>query len=159
MGMKKDLGQTLKNERIQSLSPKTPLVVSPETSLETVITKMKEARLGCVLIEEQGKLVGICTERDLMTRVVEPQLDLKTPVVKVMTQKPKCLKMEDSVVTAIRLMSDGGYRHVPLVDASGKIQSVLSAKTLIRYLAEHFPYEIYNLPPDPHQTQKAREGA
>lgn len=159
MMMKKDLGQSLKNERIHSLKLRRPLRFESDTPIERVVAQMEAERLGCVLVEKQGKLVGIFTERDALTRVVEPGIDLRTPLEKVMTAKPKTLQGENSVADAIRLMSGGGYRHVPIVGAEGKIEGVLSVKVLVNYLAEHFPYEVYNLPPDLHQVQRAREGA
>ena len=157
--MKKDLKKTLKVEQIQYLKLRLPIRVDPQTSLEIVIEKMAEGRSGCVLIEEKGKLVGIMTERDFLTRVIEPNRDFKTAVREVMTPNPKCLKTDDTVANAISVMSQGGYRRLPILNATGEIAGVLSVKGLVQYLAEHFACEVYNLPPDPHQVQRAPEGA
>ena len=157
--MKNDLGETLKNEKIRALSFGEPIRVQPETSIEVVIDRMFEAKIGCAVVEEKGKLVGIFTERDILTRVVEAGVSLKSPVESFMTPRPKCLDPEDSVAEAIRVMNRGGYRHLPLVDRKGKTVGVLSVKRIVSYLAEHFPAEVYNLPPDPRQIQRSREGA
>ena len=76
-----------------------------------------------------------------------------------MTPNPTTLKTTDSVADAIRLMNQGHYRHLPLVDENGGLVGVLGVRDLINYLAEHYPYEVYNLPPDPHQVIRAPEGA
>ena len=56
-------------------------------------------------------------------------------------------------------MEEGGYRHLPVVDENGKAVGMLSVKRIIRYLVEHFPGAVYNLPPDPGAVQQEREGA
>lgn len=159
MPMAKDLGQALKSEQIQSVKIRRAVVVASLTTLEEVIARMERERTGCVMIEEKGSLIGIFTERDIL-KVIEAGLDItRTAVDRVMTRKPRCLRADDSMASAIRVMNEGGYRHIPIVDSKGGIQGVLTAKNVVSYLAEHYPYEVYNLPPDPHQTQRAPEGA
>ena len=110
------------------------------------------------MVEGKG-VIGIFTERDVLTKVVEQKVDLATPIEKLMTPDPKVLKREDSVADAIRLMNQGGYRHIPIVDDQGEVQGIVRVRDIIKYLAEHFPYEVYNLPPDPRQIIRAPEGA
>ena len=157
--MSTNLAKTLKSEKIHGLNLKRPLIVRPGTTLEMLIEQMDLLTVGAALIQEGGRPIGIVTEKDILAKVVEPGLDLKTPVERVMTRDPRGLSLNDSVADAIRLMNRGGYRHLPLVDQNGKIQGILSVRSVIRYLAEHFPCEVLNLPPDPHQVQRTREGA
>ncbi len=154
-----NLKKTLKGIKIQFLIKREPHCVPRGTPIETVIRRMEEMRIGNALILDGEKLAGIFTERDVMTRVVEPGIDGRTPIEKVMTERPKTLKVDDTVADAIRLMSRGGYRHIPIVDGGGKVVGSLSVKVLVSYLAEHFPCQVYNLPPDPHQIQRSPEGA
>jgi len=121
----------------------------------------KENKGYIVVLEDQvsRKVAGIFTERDVMTRVVEQKIAASTPVEKVMTPNPTTLKLADSVADAIRLMSQGHYRHLPLVDEAGGLTGVLAVRDLITYLAEHYPHQVFNLPPDPHQVIRAPEGA
>ena len=54
-------------------------------------------------------------------------------------------------------MEDGGYRHLPVVDDSGRPVGVLSVKRIVHYLVEHFPSTIHNQPPDPNQFPPRRK--
>ncbi len=158
-----DIDKILKSEKLQNLKLHTPLYVGAKSPLKVVLQQMREKNRGyAVIVEEKPlslKTVGIFTERDILRKVIPQNISGSTPIEELMTPDPKVLKMEDSVADAIQLMSSGGYRHVPLVNNQGQVQGVVSARNLILYLAEHFPFEIYNLPPDPHQVMKAPEGA
>jgi CBS domain-containing protein len=76
-----------------------------------------------------------------------------------MTPEPASLSLDDSVEAAMRLMHEGDYRTIPLVDGEGQTAGVVTVRDLITYLAEHFPKEALNLPPDPDQKMTRAEGA
>ena len=65
----------------------------------------------------------------------------------------------DAVAKAISMMSKGGYRRLPIVDEQGRPKGIVTAEGIMRYLAEHIPTVIYNLPPEPHHATQEREGA
>jgi CBS domain-containing protein len=67
--------------------------------------------------------------------------------------------LEATVGRALAPIHAGGYRHVPVVDEGNRPVGVLSAKRVIRYLAEHFPATVYNQPPDPHRVPDTPDGA
>jgi CBS domain-containing protein len=154
-----DLRKSLKSEQIQSLKLRPPLTVNRSSSLKDVLAQMKEEKKGYAVVTDHKKVLGIFTERDILTRVIEQKTDLNVPIEKVMTANPRVLKTIDSVADAIRLMSEGSYRHIPLVDENENIMGLLGVRDLIQYLAEHYPYEVYNLPPDPQQVIRTPEGA
>ena len=60
---------------------------------------------------------------------------------------------------AIRVMAEGGYRHLPIVDSHGKPTGVVAVHGIVHYLVDHFPETVYNLPPDPKAAPREREGA
>lgn len=157
------LGKNLAEEKLSQLDLKTPVFVGPQAEIFSVLEKMRAAKSGCALIREGTALKGIFTERDLLTRVIEAKTPLETAIRKVMTLDPKTLSMDSTVGIAIRLMIKGGYRNIPLTarNEQGKTEviRVLSVRDLVKYFGSNFPSEVYNLPPDPHQVQTAREGA
>lgn len=120
---------------------------------------MRDKKRGCAIIQQKTKMIGIFTERDLLTRVIGNNLELSTPIDQVMTPNPSFLTLESSISEAIKLMSQKGYRHIPLVNNQNEIQGFISVRDILDFLAEHFPYEVYSLPPDPHQINKTPEGA
>jgi CBS domain-containing protein len=137
-------------EPIQVLPFVPPLCVTRQSSIAEAIRLMQEHHVGCVLVAEANRLVGIFTERDVLNRVAGKILDpTQAAVEAVMTADPESLPIDAAVVFALNLMSEGGFRHLPLVDEAHRPVGMLSVKHIVRYLAELFPEEILNLPPRP----------
>jgi len=154
-----DLARNLKIESVSRLGPTPPWHVTPAQTVAEAVELMRHKKVGCVLVCEQRQLLGLFTERDLLRRVLAPGKSLSTPITECMTAAPVVMKWKDPIGLAVRRMEEGGYRHLPVVDESGKAVGVLSVKRIVHYLVEHFPSTVYNLPPDPGQAQPQREGA
>jgi CBS domain-containing protein len=120
---------------------------------------MRRHHTGCLLVTARGRLVGIFTDRDLLTRVLAPGRPLDTRVRAVMTPDPVTVGPADPVRTAIRRMQKGGYRHLPVVADGGRPVGILSARRVVRYIVEHFPALVYNQPPPGEQYPGQPEGA
>lgn len=105
------------------------LTVDPETSVRETTRGMDVRNVGAVLVVDKGgALVGIFTERDLLRRVVSQGRDPNTTTVaEVMTPNPDTVTPRQPAVDALRLMRDGGYRHLPVVDA-GRVLGILSQR-------------------------------
>lgn len=151
--------KVLKEEKIQRVRTRVPVIIERGSTIQQAIDAMQKQRRGCAIIKDKKKVVGIFTERDVLTRVIASQIDLKASIEKVMTPNPTCLNWETNLAEALGLMSGKGYRNLPLVDTDGEIRGLITVRDIVDFLAEHFPYEVYNLPPDPHQINRAREGA
>jgi CBS domain-containing protein len=154
-----DLARNLKVESVSRLQPRPPLQVKPEQTVAEAVALMRQERVGCVLVCQADKLIGIFTERDLMRRVLADQRPLSAAVAEVMTPDPVAVHPKQAIGVAIKLMEEGGYRHLPVIDEKGKAVGILSVKRIVHYLVEHFPGTVYNLPPDPGLVQHEREGA
>lgn len=104
-----------------------PLTMRPTAHVKHACQKMHEARVGSVLVtDEHGRLVGIFTGRDAVCRVVAAGKDAEaTALADVMTPDPASLPPETTAIEALRLMWDGGFRHIPIVDL-GKVVGVVS---------------------------------
>lgn len=135
-----------------------PTFVSPDASLDDVIATMRQRRDSCALIAEEGRLRGIITERDVLSRYMDPSADWSQPVRAVMTPDPITLDGSEPVVKAIRVMREHDFRTVPIVDGAA-VRGLVRLGDLLRHLAELFPEEILNLPPRPSQQMKTPEGA
>ena len=154
-----ELARNLKTDSVSRLQPTEPRMVAPEQTVAEAVALMRQHRVGCLLVCEGDTLVGIFTERDLLRRVLAASRPLTEPVSSCMTPDPVTVNPKESVSAALRRMEEGGYRHLPVVDATGKPLGVLSVKRIIHYLAEHFPSTVYNLPPDPSVVPQSAEGA
>lgn len=154
-----NLAKSLKVESVCRLAPTPPLQLSSTQTVAEAVALLRKEQVGCLLICEDHKLVGIFTERDLMRRILAPGKPLTLPLAECMTPNPTAVDPKESISTAIARMESGGYRHLPVVDEMGRPQGVLSVKQIVHYIVEHFPATVYNLPPDPNVVQQRREGA
>lgn len=154
----KSVETVLKEKKIyQIVNPKL-VQAPPDISLENAVRLMQDHRSGYIVIARNKKAVGIFTETDIVHKVLEMNVDWKRPVDDFMTKDAVCLKMTDSVGQAIDLMGERRFYHIPLLDEKGELVNVLSVRTLIRFLAEFYPTEVYNLPPKPNQIMETQEG-
>jgi CBS domain-containing protein len=114
----------------QSLSKKHVLSIPPQSTVREAACAMTRAHCGSVLVmEPPDKLLGILTERDLMTRVLAKSVDPeKTAVREMMTPNPLCVPPETPVSDAVVIMLEKGFRHLPIVGAGNKILGVFSIR-------------------------------
>lgn len=138
-----------------------PIHLPPHATVRAAIATMNDARVGCVMVVAEGRLVGIFTERDVLARVVGTGVDLDLcPVADLMTRDPECLTLDDGIAFALNKMSVGGFRHVPLVDEAGRPTGLVSMRSIVDYLVDLFPQVVLNLPPSPALgIPREREGA
>jgi len=140
----------LLNTRLSDLSLRKPVVIEADASVVQAVDAMNEHRTGCVLVARGGKLAGIFTERDVLTRVIFRGESLK--VGDAMTANPETLDATATIASALNKMSEGGYRHIPIVDEEGQPAGVVSIRDLVDLLVELFPEGVHNLPPDRDKT-------
>src|SRR3954462_6978339 len=82
----------LVRDRIERLWPKSPSTVAPDTSVAAVLKKMVDERIGCIMIVESGKLVGIFSERDALMKLnTDAPKFLSRPISQFMTRDPVML--------------------------------------------------------------------
>jgi CBS domain-containing protein len=135
---------------VGELSTRPYARVDVSAPLAQVVDEMKAKARGCVLIEENGALVGIFTERDLVARVDHSDRAWIDVTVKdVMTPMPMVARSGDSLAEAMRRMVEGKRRHLPIVDDHGKVKGLISVRDILAYVASRFPEEMMNLPPEP----------
>ena len=115
---------------LQSISQSHIVTASPEASIYETAQIMTQARCGSVLIvDAEGAMLGIFTERDLLTKVVAKALDPKlAKVSEVMTRNPVAVPPETFVSDAVLLMRKHGFRHLPLVSPTARLIGVFSLR-------------------------------
>lgn len=135
---------------VGQLSPRQHAQVGIDAPMWRVVDEMKAKRRGAVVVEDNGRLVGIFTERDLINRIdhADP-LWSHVVVGDVMTRSPKVVHPSDSLAEALRRLAKGHVRHLPIVDDHGQLLGVMSIRDILSYIANRFPQEMVNLPPNP----------
>jgi CBS domain-containing protein len=152
---------SLLDEPIKAIKGRDPVRVAPGTSLADCLAAIKKTGTGdsVVVADEDGRLRGVLTERDIVAKLLGTSEDLSQPVESLMNAEPRVLHFEDPIRDAIALMETGRYRNVPIIDGDGILHGIVRPQDVLRYLAEAFPEEVLNLPPRPHQRMKESEGA
>ena len=104
-----------------------PIKLNEAASVTEACDQMRDRRAGSVLVTaEADRLVGIFTGRDAVCRVLAQRRDPSaTRLGEVMTPRPTTMSPDQTAVDALRLMSDGGFRHIPLVK-NGRILGLVS---------------------------------
>lgn len=155
-----ELSRNIRAESVSRLNPTPPLGIDASEPVAAAVAALRMGNVGCLLVTDRGRVVGVFTERDLLTRVLAPRRPLDSTTVRaVMTPNPVTVEPKDSVRTAIRRMQKGGYRHLPVVDDGVRPVGMLSARHVVHYLVEHFPALVFNLPPDGNPYPETPEGA
>jgi CBS domain-containing protein len=131
------------------LSPAEPVCLSGAATVHEAVQAMLARRqAGVLVVDGEGRLAGIFTERDVLTRVVGRERDpRRTALREVMTPNPEALTAQDRVAYAVHCMSVAGYRTVPLVDGQGHPVGVVTAGDALRWLADLFPETVLNMRP------------
>ena len=106
------------------------------------VAVMSAKKIGAILVVSGGKLAGIFTERDLMIRVVAPDLSAAaTPLSVVMSADPDTLSPEDTADNALELMKSRNYRHLPVLDGE-KICGMVSIRDLFSSVMEEIEEDL-----------------
>jgi CBS domain-containing protein len=157
-GELQEIRGALLNDRIAVLGPAEPVCLREDATVQEAIERMLARRqAGVLIVDGDGRLIGIFTERDVLTRVAGQGRDPRqTSLGAVMTRDPEALGPGDRIAYAVHSMSVAGYRTVPLVDADRRPLGVVTVSDVIRWLATLFPEAVLNLPPGdvlkrPHQ--------
>jgi CBS domain-containing protein len=151
-----DLFQT---DPISALGLPPPVSIGRDSSVGAALAAVKSHGMGYVLIVEDGRPVGIMSEREVLMKIVARDVKYDESVDTYMSHRPETLTLKDPIARAIQLMNEVGERNIPIVDETGRAVAVLRTLDIIHFLAEAFPAQVLNLPPRPHQLIPEPEGA
>jgi CBS domain-containing protein len=114
------------------LSGRAPVTCPGTATVLDAAKKMDECRIGALIVVDAKGPVGVFTERDLMNRVVVPELDPKTlPVAKVMSKNVFSTTPDQRINDVARELQERHIRHVPVIE-DGKLLGMLSLRDLLR---------------------------
>jgi CBS domain-containing protein len=127
--------QHLVNDHLADLGAVAALTVSPGDPVALAVHSMRKDGSECVLVRENGKIVGILTERDILMKAAGEKVDLNALAVRdIMTRDPVILREEDTLAVALHKMSIGGFRHIPFV-SSDRETLLVSIQDVFRHVS------------------------
>jgi CBS domain-containing protein len=121
--------------RVEDVMSTPPITIRPDESVLRAARLMDENNIGSlIVVDENGSLLGIVTERDIVRKVVAKGLDpSKVKVKEIMTRNPYYVTTDDSVVRAAEVMGEHGVGHLPVLDPeSFKVVGMISKRDIVR---------------------------
>lgn len=146
-------------QSLANLKDTEPLTVEESAAYGEVLRLLRERRASSILLLRGGRLAGVLTERDILSKCLLEDIPDTTPVSKLMTPDPVTIREDATVGEALAKMHKHHVRNLPMEDARGRLTGLLTVGRLIRFLAFAFPAEVVNLPPKPAQVTEEVEGA
>lgn len=112
--------------RCSEIMTKNVKTVDRLTPISAVGALMRDGDMGAVPVVDQGRLIGIVTDRDIVVRAIAEGNDASTPVGEAMTTELFTVRTDDFVFEALRLMGDKQIRRIPVVGENGKLAGIIS---------------------------------
>ncbi|MEM7641299.1 MAG: CBS domain-containing protein [Pseudomonadota bacterium] len=112
-----------------------PLTAPPDETVFQAVSNMSDRSYGCVIVvDEDEKVIGVVTERDVMNKLVGKGLDAKTTKLsEIMTSSPRLAREDDDMLDWLRMMSNERFRRLPVVDSEGRIKAVFTQGDFVSY--------------------------
>jgi CBS domain-containing protein len=120
--------------KVSELPPGRLFSVRPQTKLAEVAREMRQEDIDSVAVMDDGRLLGIITERDLVRAIADGVDPKQATASVVMTSNPATVGTEEDISVVALKMMRLGIRHLPVVDAMGKPVGLLSARNLVAVL-------------------------
>lgn len=144
------------SQRLDEFPLVRPITLSSSDSAQAAVAAMRQAGQSCVLTMESGKLTGIFTERDVLSRCMQEAFDW-TQSLGALTSPPHVIAASRTVADAIAMMHQRRYRTLPVMDGD-TVVGIIRTADIVTSLVEAYPEDLLNLPPRPHQVMETREG-
>ena len=112
--------------RCRDIMAKSVTTATRANTLRDAALMMRDGDMGSVPVVEDGKLVGIVTDRDIVVRSIADGKDASASVAEAMTTDIFSVRPDDFVFEAIRLMGDKQVRRVPVVDENGTLAGIIA---------------------------------
>lgn len=154
---KTEASQHARRDKVSLMETDDYVCLEPSDPLSKAIDVMKQDEGGCAIVCEKGRIVGIFTERDVLTKVIGESVDMNEPVSRWMSPIVATLSPDATIGDAVAIMTEKSHRNIPLVK-DGQLAGSISVFDVISYLAESYPKETMNLPPNHDQVMSSEHG-
>lgn len=119
--------------------------VSPDSSVYEALEELENNNLGSLVVVENGKLIGIFTERDYARKVIlKGRSSRETKVRDIMSERPVFVTPDTSIEVCMQLMSSKTIRHLPVLD-NNQLAGLISIGDLVKYIINEKDFIIENL--------------
>ena len=126
--------KSLMADIVRALKPRKPVTLAVTATVGEAIRIMLACDIGAVLVVDGvGKLVGIFSERDLLTKVAGAADHIESPVSAFMTPRPETVRETDTLAFVLHKLDSGGYRHLPVVK-NGMPVGMISVRDVLRHI-------------------------
>ena len=134
-----ELERAFAEETVDAIQLRPFAQISPSASVCEAIQALHESEVSSLLVVEEGGLVGIFTERDVLERVVERYRKLSdTAVSDVMTTDPTVIYETDPAAAAVAAIAVAGHRHVPVLGVDDTLLGVVSPRRVFEFAQKYF---------------------
>ncbi|WP_419193146.1 cyclic nucleotide-binding/CBS domain-containing protein [Kolteria novifilia] len=132
--------RSFQDKPVRCLRDHPALTVLANQSVRDVLGLLMQRDEGCaVIVDDQGKAIGVFSERDALMQVADEEEDiLDRPVGELMTTEPVTVEADAPIAFALHQMDLGGYRHLPCVDEKGIPVSMVSVRDIVTFVGHRF---------------------
>ncbi len=129
---------------VKNVMSKKVYTIRGNSTIKDAADEMKKHNVGSLLVvDEEDTILGIITERDIVKAYADKRIDSK--IEDYMTKEVKGVSEDTSVINALNIMVENGFRHLPIVNEKGRVSGIVSIRDLVRALV------------DPHYSQYGKE--
>jgi CBS domain-containing protein len=133
------LERALAEEPVMQIRHEPMATIAPETPIRDAVKRLAGLHVACLLVEQEGKLLGVFSDRDVLDKVALEYDDVKDlPVRDVMTSDPVYVNETDSAAAAFSVMAVAGFRHVPILDVKQNLVGIVSPQRVTAFLEQQF---------------------
>ena len=136
------VAEALGEQTVESIQHQPYATISPDTTVSEAVHKLAGAHIACLLVEQSGKLVGVFSDRDVLSKVALEYEEVKDrPVNEVMTTEPVYVYASDPAAAALSVMAVSGYRHVPILTIEDQLTGIVSPQRVTTFLQRFYEKE------------------
>ena len=126
---------------LERICSKTVVTITPDATVLEAAKLMQSKHIGCLVVINESRPIGILTDRDIVLKVVAGEQKPQTTVKKIMTANPTMVNVNYDLLDAVRLMHNRGVRRLPIVDEHRHLLGIITMDDLLTT----FSTEVANL--------------